>query len=252
MTIKTDDASNPPAVKPFPLLHQLSIISLVSMLLTASVFMFLYQEDQHSEHEDIIAQNGQNSATDLIHSLNDQIFPLVAASNGLDSEAIRTKLDFKLFIDAQEIFRRFGIFKIKLYNQSGVTIYSPTEAEIGETNAHPDMVPKALSGEVTHNLEFKNTFPSSVGEKHNIYVGTTFMPLVSEGKRIGVIETYVDATIPMTRINNITIQIGLIVFFAFALQYAAIFFYVRRTDGAVANSEKSRLALPASAEEIPD
>jgi hypothetical protein len=95
------------------------------------------------------------------------------------------------------------------------------------------MLASAMSGKVTHALEFRNTFLSAIGEKHDIYVALTYMPITHEGKRIGAIEIYVDATSLIARINDKTVQIGLIVFFAFALQYAALYFNLRKSDRAI-------------------
>lgn len=222
------DANNYPVANKSVLLRPLLIICLVTMLLTASMLMFLYHQDQLTEHVGLLEQQSENSVAVLLQSLDDRIYSLADTSNGLAPQAIKTNLNFDQYIEPNEIYRRFGILKFKIYNVQGTTIYSPIKSEIGETNKHPEKMPISLQGKITHELEFRDTFPSSIGEKKNIYTEIMFMPLDHMGKRIGVIETYLNATVEIERINDQTFKILPIVFIVFALQFAALIFFIRK------------------------
>lgn len=225
----------------FPLLRRFSIASLVAMLVTAIVLVFLYRQDQLAEHEQISAQRNKQAATQLIHFLGNQIDALALASEGLDMQALRNNRNIALFPSAQEMVRDYDILKLKIYNRSGTIIYSSAGDEVGGSSRHPDWQAKALSGETTHKLEFRDTFLGATGERHGIYLEVTNMPLVYAGKRIGVVEIYRDATPIFEHLKSSSIRIPLIVFGGFTLLYAALFFYVRRTDRAVAEWQRALL-----------
>jgi len=226
------------ATNKFPLLRQLSITSLVAMLITAAILVFLYRQDQLTEHNEITAQDNEKAAIHLMRLLDDQINTLVTTGNGFDAQALRTNPNIGLFTAALEMVLEHDILKLKIYNLSGTTIYSSAKDEIGGTSDNPDWLAKALRGEVVHHIGHRDTFLSKAGEMHDAYVASVYMPLTHAGKRIGVFEIYADATPVFNRIHANTIRIALIVFCAFTALYVTLFFYVRRTDRAVAEWQK--------------
>ena len=215
---------------PFPLLHRLSLNSLVIMFVTAAILILLYQKDQLSVHEEIIGQVGENAAFNLMHSLDDRLSKIVANNGGIEDLTLQASSNFQLFNDEQEIVRRFKIIKLKIYNQSGKVIYSTNRKELGSTSSHPDFLTKALSGTISHSLERNENFSGATGNVHDVNVAVTYMPLTHEAKRIGAIEIYIDATPTLNRINEQSFRIAIVVFTAFSLLYAALFYYVRNTD----------------------
>lgn len=229
------------AVTQFPLLRRFSIASLVAMLVTATILVFLYRQDQLAEHEQISAQRNEQAATQLVHLLDDRINTLATTDDGLNAQALRNNPNLDLFPSAAEMLRSYDILKLKIYNRSGTTIYSSFKGEVGEVGRHPDLLAKALAGETTDRLEFYDTFSGANGTVRDVYVANTYMPLVYAGKHIGAIEIYRDSTPVFAHLNANSIRIPLVIFGGFALLYAALFFYVRRTDRAVAEWQKASL-----------
>lgn len=223
----------------FPLLRRLSITSLVAMLITVTILVFLYRQDQFAEHEDIAAQENEKTAIHLTSMLDDQINTLISAAEGLDTQALRANPNVDFFTASQGEVREHHIVKLKIFNLSGIAVYSSVKEEIGATSKHPDLLAKALRGEVVHQLEFRKTILGASGELHDRYIANTYMPLTHTEKRIGVIEIYADATPIIQRIYSKTISIVLVVLGAFAALYAALFFSVFRTDRAVAKWQKN-------------
>lgn len=238
---KLTDTNSLSASSRFPLLRRFSIASLVAMLITATTLVFLYRQDQLAEHERIAGLRNEQAAIQLIHLLGNQINTLAVASEGLGTQALRSNPNIALFPSAQEMVRAYDILKLKIYNRSGVIIYSSARDEIGGVSKHPDWQAKALLGEATHKLEFRDTFTGASGEIHGIYVAVTYMPLVYAGKRIGAVEIYRDATPAFEHLDANTIRIPLVVFGGFVWLYAVLFFNVRRTDRAVAAWQQALL-----------
>lgn len=229
------------AAKQFPLLRRFAITSLVAMLVTAIVLVYLYRQDQLVEHKRISERRNEQAATQLIHLLGKQINTLAISSERLDAQTLRNNPSLALFPSGQEIVRDYDILKLKIFNRSGIIIYSSVKADIGGTSNHPAWHARALSGEVSHKQEFRDTFIGATGEIHGIYLAVTYMPLVYEGKPIGAIEIYRDATPVFEHLNTNTIRIPLIVFGGFSLLFAALFFYVRRTDRTIAKWQQALL-----------
>jgi hypothetical protein len=195
----------------FPLLRRFSITSLAAMFITAAILIFLYQQDQFAEHENIAAQENEKTVVHLSHLLDDQIATLISTTEGLDTQALRANPNIGLFTAALESVREHHIVKLKIFNSFGIVVYSSVTEEIGTTSRHPDWLAKALRGEVVHQLEFRNTILAPSGELHDRYIANTYMPLTHAEKRIGVIEIYADATPIIQRIYSKTISIALVV-----------------------------------------
>jgi len=149
---------------------------------------------------------------------------------------------------------------VKIYNQSGITIYSSIKDEIGKTSQHPDWLEKSIHGKIVHQIEPRDTFHGLLGEMHNIHVSLAYMPLIYGGQQIGVIEIYNNATKLFERLHNSIIQIILTVFACFSVLYAVLFVAARRTDRNVArwqevlteNEERLSFALEAAEEGVWD
>jgi diguanylate cyclase (GGDEF)-like protein len=218
------------ASNPFPLIHRFSFNSLVIMFVTAATLVLLYQKEQLAVHEEIIAQVGENAAYNLMHTLDDRIGKIVFNDGGVEDLTFKASSNFQLFNDEQEIVRRFKIIKLRIYNPSGKIIFSTNRKEIGSEGSHPVFLTKALSGTISHSLERYADFPGATGNEHDVNVALTFMPLTHEAKRIGAMEIYIDATSTLHRINAQSFRIAFVVFAAFSVLYAALFFYVRNTD----------------------
>jgi diguanylate cyclase (GGDEF)-like protein/PAS domain S-box-containing protein len=223
----------------FPLLRRLSITSLVAMLITASILVFLYRQDQFDEHENIAAQENEKTATHLTHLLNEEINALISATEGLDVQALRSNSHIGVFATTLETVREHHVAKLKIFNSSGVVVFSSVNEEIGSTSKHPDLLSKAQRGEMVHAMEFRKMLVSPSSEQHGRYIAITYLPLTQAGKHIGVMQIYADASPIIDRIFPKTITIALIVVCAFSALYAALFFSVFRADRAIAKWQKS-------------
>ena len=208
------------------------------MLITATVLVLLYRQDQFTEHEEIITQDNEVAAAHLMRLLDDQMNTIITTSDGLDTQAMQTNPNIGLFTAELKKVYEHNILKLKIFNLSGTTVYSSVNSDIGGTSSHPDKLENALRGQVESYIKFRDTFLVATGEMHDVYISGRYIPLTHAGKHIGVFEIYTDATPIINRIHATTIRLALIVFCAFIALYAALFFYVRRTDRAIAEWQK--------------
>lgn len=222
----------------FPLLRRFSLSSLVAMIFTTVVLIFLYQQDQFAEHEDIAAQEDEKTAIHLNQLLDGQIVALIATAEKLDTPALRFNPQVEEFSTALESVREHHVLKLKIFNPSGRAIYSSAAEEIGSPSKHPERLAEALRGNAVHKLDYRKIILTSSGELHDRYIAKAYVPLTHEGARIGAIELDADSTPIIQRIYSKTISIALIILGAFTALFAALFLTVFRTDRAVARWQK--------------
>lgn len=223
----------------FNLLRRLSITSLVAMLVTVSVLILLYWQDQISEHKIIATEENERTAIFLMQLLGDRINTLILKSNVPHPRILRMQPNLdKSIASALKTIREYDIIKLKIYNLSGVTIYSSIRSEIGGSSQHPDLLSKALHGDTVHRVVYRDSMSGISGTKHGVDVSSMYMPVTLAGKLIGAIEIHDDATHVFEHLQTKIIQITLILVTSFALLYASLFYIVFRADRAVREWEK--------------
>ncbi|MFZ2300740.1 MAG: EAL domain-containing protein [Gallionella sp.] len=227
------------APEQFSLLRRFSFASLLAMLVTALLLILLYRQDQLDEHQEIAAQENEKTATHLIHLMNGQINAYLVATAGLDAAALRAYPGIGAFNATLDTVREHSILKLKLYNPSGIAVFSTVTDEIGGTSRTPEMPQKTLASGTQHKLELRNTFKTHGGNLSDRHILATYVPLIHAGKGIGVLEIYGDITPAFERVRARTIHIALVVLGAFTALYAALFLSVFRTDRAIAEWQKT-------------
>jgi len=209
------------------------------MLVTALLLILLYRQDQLDEHQEIAAHENEKTAIHLIHLMNGQINAYLAATAGLDVAALRTYPGIGAFNATLDTVREHSILKLKLYNPSGIAVFSTVTDDIGRTSRTPEMPQKTLTNGTQHKLEFRNTFETHGGNLSDRHILATYVPLINAGKGIGVLEIYGDITPAFERVRARTIHIALVVLGAFSALYAALFLSVFRTDRAITEWQKT-------------
>ena len=228
-------AGNASTIFRFQLLRRLSLISLLAMLATAALLILLYRQDQLEEHRELAAQENEKSATHLTHLMEGQIKAYIAATAELDVQALRSNPGIGTFNATLETVREHSILKLKLYDPSGMTLFSTVTDDIGGFSRNRGMPEKALAGGTQHQMEFRNTFRTHVDELRDRHILATYVPLIYAEKPIGILEIYADITPAFERIQAKTLHIAAIIFGVFAALYAGLFFSARRADQAIAD-----------------
>ncbi|PIS18421.1 MAG: hypothetical protein COW19_04210 [Zetaproteobacteria bacterium CG12_big_fil_rev_8_21_14_0_65_55_1124] len=228
------DAGGLLATRKFPILRRLSSICLAMMLLTATALTLLYWQDQIAEHKTFSAQENEKNLALIKYILDEQITAFAAKSKGVDTERLLAMpgIDAHIASVLADI-HPVDVLKLKVFNLSGIAIYSTVKQDIGKISSHPDLLAKALLGETAHQIEFRDAFSGVSGVLHDIHIALTYSPLMHGGQHIGIIEIYRDITPLHERRLAKVIQIALIVFGAFALLYAVLILIVFRMDRAV-------------------
>ena len=222
------------SVPRFSLLRRISLASLLAMLGTASFLMLLYWQDQVAEHGAIAGKESEKTAAHIAQLMSGQISSYIAATEGLDALSLRTNPGVNSFDASLDTFRELHIFKLKLYNSNGITVFSTVQDDIGGTGSDPEILKKALAGKPQHKLGFRESFRAPAGEVHNRHIISTYTPLAHAEKNIGVLEIYTDATPFFDRLYANIFNVSLIIFGAFAALYVFLYFSARKADTCLA------------------
>lgn len=233
------EADCPLSSNKFPLLRRFTVVSLLAMLVTASVLILLYRAERLAEHTLSAEQSSRQATSYLVHLLDEEIADLLGSRRGQNAPTLTINPDVSSFTAALKQSQINDFAKLKIYDLSGVTRYSSVQSDIGKRSDHPGMLASALSGETVHRVDFSASFPSRYGELHGAYVSQIYMPLTQAGVRIGVIELDDDVTSIFKQLQYGTIWIALIIFAAFAALYTALYFAVFRMDHAVGKWQKN-------------
>ncbi len=215
----------------FSLVRWLSITSLLAMLLTASILIFLFRQDQLSEFEKNAGVENERILVHLSYALKNQINTYITSSKTLDpgTQKANPNLD-ALFAASLNQLKEHDILKLKIFDLSGTVIYSSAKSEIGGTSSNPGLLAEAVKGSTMSKLSHRTTFTATNEERYDVDVFETYMPVTLNGKTIGIIESYADAAAVTERLQNKTAQIILVVFCAFSGLYAALYFSAQKAD----------------------
>ena len=141
-----------------------------------------------------------------------------------------------------------SIFKIKVYDPKGMTIYSTELKQIGEDKSKNAGVVNGLRGLNSTELVHRDQFSAFEGEVQNRDLAQSYIPIRADQQIVGVFEIYGDATAVLAEIverqwRAVSYVIGLL-----ALLYLALSIIVKRAqDLIVRNSLEREGALRALA-----
>lgn len=152
------------------------------------------------------------------------------------------------------LLRGTKIFKIKIYDLKGMTIFSTELQQIGEDKSDNAGVTGGLRGLNSSKLVHQNQFSAFEGEVQHRDLVESYVPRYdpATGKVSGVFEIYGDATSVLAEIDKRQWYIVFTVIGLLALLYLALFIIVKRAQDLIFQQnqerERAREALALSEE----
>ncbi len=175
--------------------------SLLSLVLIALVSVLLVQYYRHITQEQLLAleQNRAAEFTRLFeNSLWTEFKPLVDAASGADTaEGLRQRAAGSRLHEAlATLARGTTVIKIKIYSNSGMTVFSSDPRQIGDDKSGNPGFRAALGGNVAGTLTHRNQFDAFEGTLTERDVIATYVPILAgeQGGAAGVFEVYQDVT----------------------------------------------------------
>lgn len=159
------------------------------------------------------------------------------------------------------IVRRFSagtdLLKLKIYDMSGLTVYSSDARQIGDDQSGNPGFLNARRGRAISELTFRGQFGAFDGVVHDRNLVSSYLPALRGSRIEAVVETYTDRTASIAAANRAMAGLSAVLAPLLYSVYAALLYLVWRADGvrrehqralkeAVAESARARAAAESA------
>ncbi len=207
------------------------LLALVLTLMAASVLVQLVRSQEIHQ----MTQTAQDRnvgltrvfRTFLATEIDTLIFqPEIGTSPGtnldVQSRALRNRIT--------DLSNDSGIFRLKIYNTRGITIFSTDPDQVGEDKSQNPGFATALSGQVASDLVHRNQISAFEGGLQNIDLVSSYIPILRQDSVAAVVEVYQDVTQLVRRIDDTLWQVWLIVLSVLTPLYFMLLLLVWRSQ----------------------
>jgi len=221
----------------FPLLRYLSLTSFTALGLVAAVVIVM----NRNMAVDQLIEGGEVAHIALTQAFANSMWPrfsgYLTRVERLDGDALRARPETAEIREAiRTLTHGLPVLKVKIYNPDGLTVYSSTEAQIGEDKrSNPGFLSAARDDKPASKLSRRGKFSSFSGEVYDRDIVETYAPIHAllpggEGEVEAVFEFYSDVTPLMVQIDQVQKKLLLSLSALFGTLYGALFLIVRRAD----------------------
>lgn len=232
-----------PRTRPFRVARFFSTASLTGILVVTACLIWTYRAltlQNLIEHE---TRSNTDITRAFTNDLWDRYGTFVLGTDGRQREALLADpAQEMLRADVQRKMKGLKVVKLKVYNLNGLTVYSTDESQIGEDKSTNPAFRKALAGQVTSDITFRDTFDSYEGKLANRNLIFSYIPVraVADGPPVAVFEIYSDVTDLLGRQTRAQWQVAGVVLFSLAALYLFLYVVVLKADRIIARQEKER------------
>ena len=135
-----------------------------------------------------------------------------------------------------------SIAKIKIYNASGVTVFSTERAQVGEDKSGNQGFRRALAGETVSDITYRDRFDAFEGTLTNRNLIFSYVPVraAPDLPPEAVFEVYSDVTALLARQREAQWQVAGIVLGLMGALYLFMYAVVRKADRIIVSQEEER------------
>ena len=233
----------------FQLLRSFSLSSAMVMVLITAVVVFVYQSHQTATLLRVAEDQNATLARSFANTVWARYAHYLSSVGPLHGDALRARpetaeLDQRL----RQITKGLPVLKIKIFDLSGLTIYSSEASQIGESRSSNQGFLKAVgTATPASKMSFRGTFSAFSGVLANVDLAETYVPIVDEtGKVVSVFELYTDITPHVADMRRDTWSAAILCAIASCIIYLVLLLVVRRADTMIKWQQQQR-ASPRSA-----
>lgn len=123
------------------------------------------------------------------------IAPLLEPGGDMTREGLMARMDHRrLLSQMASIMEDSEIAKVKVFNQTGVSVFSTDPAQIGEVKREHPAVQLALQGMVSSGMTHRGKFDALHGQISDVDLFQSYVPIRVGDEVVGVFEVYQNAT----------------------------------------------------------
>ena len=235
----------------FRLTRSFALVAGLVMVLAALLLSAFHWYWSLGEMEDMAQQNNVNVARVLANLLWSRHAQLLEDLTAADPATLKGRPEIGALRDDIAAFTRNApVYRVKIYDPDGHTLFSTDPEQIGEDESDDEGFQSARRGEVASELARANTFSvfeSTVVDRDLL---SSYVPIyrgdAGASQIVGVFEVYDDVTLALRDINRgIASQVALVLLTAGGV-YLVLIWYVRRGDRLLHREHERSLSLVQS------
>lgn len=214
-----------PTANRFRLLRHFSIQSAIVTVLAACLMIFIYERHESGSIVEAAELQNVGLARAFANALSTDKSLDAWAPHDADEVA---RIDRRLAALTQQS----AVFKVKIMQPSGLTVYSSDPKQIGESAAANAGFRQAVDQKLpASKTSFRGSFSAYSGTFANVHLAETYVPILSPaGDVVSVFELYTDITANVAKIDRDARVAALFTALAFSLHFLASLFIVGRAD----------------------
>ena len=226
----------------FRLVRYFTITSLIAFVVVAAVLGAVYRKLAI----DTLVRTQEDANVNITRILANELWksdfgPYVQAMAGRPAAELKSAPEIaRLHAKVLALMRGSSVFKVKVYDLKGMTLYSTELRQIGEDKSGNAGVLAAAQGRNLSELVHRNTFSALEQEVQNRDLIQSYIPAYEQGRISGVFEVYSDATPFLEQIGRKQWLVVAAVVGLLAALYGALFFFVNRAQGIIRNQSRAR------------
>jgi two-component system, cell cycle sensor histidine kinase PleC len=219
------------------------VVLVATVLLLGGLYRFWAVDRLEAMAQSNNVAVAQILANDLWHGHADELDRLAA----LDPAALRASPEVASLREAILIHvKDASIFRVKIYDRHGHTIFSTEASQIGEDESDDEGFVSALAGSVASEFTDRNEFNSFDRDIADRDLLQSYIPVYADGpgsEVVSVFEIYDDVTAFLNAINRSLVWQTCIALLIAAAVYAMLLWVVNRGDRLLHRQHESALAL---------
>ncbi len=217
----------------FQLLRSFSLSSAMVMVLITGAVVVVYQSHQTATLLKVAEDQNATLARSFANTVWARYERYLNSIGPLHGDALRARpetgeIDQRL----RQITKGLPVLKIKIFNLSGLTIYSSEASQIGESRSSNQGFLKAVgTATPASKMSFRGTFSAFSGVLANVDLAETYVPIVDEaGRVVSVFELYTDITPHVATMRRDSWSAAMLCAIASCIVYLVLLLVVRRAD----------------------
>ncbi len=224
--------------------HRYGLITSIVGIVAITVLLFVYRNLVWH----VLVEHETKSHATLTQVFSNTIWPryalfLADASQFSKAELQHHEVIHRLQQDVARYIARSSVVKIKIYDLTGITVFSTDPAQIGQDKSHNPGFISANKGVPTGKITFRDRFNTFEGVIVDRNLVSSYIPVrISENAPVeAVFEVYSDVTDLVVDIKKHQWEIIAWVVGSLSLCYLFLLVIVRRADKTIQAQDKQRL-----------
>jgi signal transduction histidine kinase len=217
------------------------LISFVAMGIAAACIFLFFRYQTVKVIEDASRRSNEVLTIATEYALNDH-FVMFLNFVGQEGEITNKNLALgpTLSKAIQKLMLNTSVDRLKFYNAAGTVVYSSKVSQIGDGQEDNSGFRKALEGETTTVLVYRDSFNLFDNEQEDVNMVQTYVPirLVTTGEVKGVFEVYSDISDYIYLSDRSILLVSIIVLLCMFILYGFLLLHVKRSENIINDQNK--------------